>query len=588
MASLINSLLQSSKILTLSLPTSNKFAAGEKKEIKIAPRNAGLFMAGVPSSKIPKEKLKKLRAEAPLPEIWDWVHDYPEDTPNEKAIKQGGHITPVGNQESCGCCYAFSMAQAMSDNFVVTGKTKFGDNYVNPSISVTSVLQQGQKANDGKMQINGVCSGGLAPQLAKFFIDNQSPLYSNHCMDFSWCSENSGCTSGDNLLPSFGCIDAGEKLGYTIKNLGTHVLDPLGKENTPEKLLSLDPYECPGKVPMPDDPNANFVTYRESVKRRIRDFGPILGLFIVPKNFFPSVSVKNPYAITEDMFLEVFDYGKQPNTDISGVVDQKTVDNFVNGAYVGDIRLPDDFGGGHAVSIVGWGTSKNEYVYGEDAKGNKLKARIPYWLVRNSWTDKWANNGYFKMPMYPFNRVVQFDRQVPFPADPTRNQCISIGGHYWFDPDTIMKEDYTKTNYSGPKVKPDDFYSRDAITVSDLEKKKSEPEKKPDNTPPKPDNVVTTPTTPKNYLKYITIFLGILVFVAIAYAAYISYKKRSVSTPSVVKPVVSQTVSKPVSSNPLLKIFKPSVATSSSSNILDNIQISNPNLRFRFLKNPYM
>ena len=38
-----------------------------------------------------------------------------------------------------------------------------------------------------------------------------------------------------------------------------------------------------------------------------------------------------------------------------------------------------DYLGGHAVEIVGWGT-----LNGED-----------YWLVANSWTTTWGDNGYF-------------------------------------------------------------------------------------------------------------------------------------------------------------------------------------------------
>jgi hypothetical protein len=61
----------------------------------------------------------------------------------------------------------------------------------------------------------------------------------------------------------------------------------------------------------------------------------------------------------------------------------------------------------HAISIVGWGVAKN-IQYDNDKVGD-----VPYWHCRNSWGEKWGNEGgYFKIAMYPFNKIAQFDKQV--------------------------------------------------------------------------------------------------------------------------------------------------------------------------------
>lgn len=54
--------------------------------------------------------------------------------------------------------------------------------------------------------------------------------------------------------------------------------------------------------------------------------------------------------------------------------------------------------GGHALTLVGWKTV-NTLKYGE----------MPCWIVRNSWSYTSELKGYFYMPMFPHNEVINFD-----------------------------------------------------------------------------------------------------------------------------------------------------------------------------------
>lgn len=517
MANFIQQILQSSAPVKIQIPTHLRFAAGGKNDITIAPRNAGLFLAQTPVKSIPEDQIRRWRAEpVKLPDTWSWVEDSSFDSPEQKNIKKGGYITPVGNQGVCGCCYGFSLAQAISDIFVISGKTKFNDRYYNPSISVTGVLQQGNGANTSDIpNVNGICNGGLAPILANYFVNKQVPLYTDHCMDFSWCDSN--CSS--ESLPRFGCVDAGDKLGFTVKNFGSYVLDPYGKENKPGTILSIQSYPDPGPISPPDNPeSADLIKYRETLKRHILEKGPVLGLFIVTNNFMTGDS--RPFASTEDIFLEVNDYTNSTAT------------------FNREIRVPQDMEGGHAVSVVGWGLSEKEYEY---ARGKK--ARIPYWLVRNSWTTAWGDKGFFKMPMYPYNRVVQFDRQVPVSIG--SGQAINIGGHYFVEADSILKEKYNTNGFQIPADR-NSFFQKDVFSYDDVKNKPSPPTPTPQPpSPKKPDNGSKHKKPKISIWEWTTLILAIAVLIAVAFAVYMSLdNKKVIVQPTIVSdqiPVISRT-----------------------------------------------
>lgn len=60
--------------------------------------------------------------------------------------------------------------------------------------------------------------------------------------------------------------------------------------------------------------------------------------------------------------------------------------------------------GFHAVVVVGWGVEKN-IPYDTNKIGD-----VPYWYCRNTWGKNWGEDGYFKIAMFPFNRLSQIDR----------------------------------------------------------------------------------------------------------------------------------------------------------------------------------
>jgi cathepsin B len=87
---------------------------------------------------------------------------------------------------------------------------------------------------------------------------------------------------------------------------------------------------------------------------------------------------QNGYSLptVQSMMEDVYQHG---SIQVAFTVYQDFL-TYKSGVYVWDGTSPAL--GGHAVSIVGWGTT---------ADGTE------YWTVRNSWNTDWGNNGYFNI-----------------------------------------------------------------------------------------------------------------------------------------------------------------------------------------------
>ena len=67
--------------------------------------------------------------------------------------------------------------------------------------------------------------------------------------------------------------------------------------------------------------------------------------------------------------------------------------------------------GFHVISVVGWGVDKEvDGIYIGKTPGTKHK--VEYWIVRNSWGEKWGIDGYFHLAMYPHNKHSTLDISI--------------------------------------------------------------------------------------------------------------------------------------------------------------------------------
>lgn len=296
---------------------------------------------------------------------FSWAIPTSSDTPLDLVKKSLIH--KISTQHACGSCWAVSFADTMSDCFVVSGAVGWS-----PNISATYIMSC---IPVGK--VHNMCSGGnpaaIAPLLEKQGVADTS------CIDYSWCSGDDKTCKSVSSARHFDASTLASKLNDNIPK-------PCGCYYSGEKkyLYTLDPNSDVFYI----NDTAPISIFRNTVRTHILDFGPVIGGYVVLNNFFTG-NFTNP-TLNKGVYFDRGDYN-----------------NYNGGKLRFDDQMTRETAGLHAVSIVGWGVAENIH-YDNDLVGD-----VPYWHCRNSWGAKWGNEGgYFKIAMYPFNKVAQFDKQV--------------------------------------------------------------------------------------------------------------------------------------------------------------------------------
>lgn len=249
----------------------------------------------------------------------------------------------------------------MSDCFVVSGAVGWA-----PDISSTFLMASIPEGHN-------MCGGGNPASVIPYLEKNGCA--DSSCIDYSWCSGD------DKLCKS---VSSEKHLGVNLtKELNANIpKNPYGCYYSDVKkwIYKIDPgsdvFFISEKTPIS--------VFRNTVRSHILDYGPVIGGFVVLKNFFADFHSSNG-----GVYFDRCDYRNK----------------------TGGLRFSDSISnekptGMHAVSIVGFGIAKN-IQYDNNKFGD-----VPYWHCRNSWGTRWGDNGFFKMAMYPFNKKSQFDKQV--------------------------------------------------------------------------------------------------------------------------------------------------------------------------------
>lgn len=350
------------------------------------------------------------------------------DQHKKKIIK-----TQPSSQYGCGSCWAISLADTMSDCLVVSGAVNWA-----PNISATYIMVC---VND--KGIHNFCGGGNPASAAKYL--EGVGVADTSCIDYSWCADNSMCSD----VSSVNHFDA-HRLVTTLNNT---IPKPLGCyfPNIDKFMYKLDKgseafyIDNVATQTTPHEMHKSITTFRNTVKSHILDFGPVIGGFVVLKNFL-SGKHTDPY-INEGVYLDRVDYTKYIKKG-------------------GSLSFSDNMlfrnAGLHAISIVGWGIAKN-IQYDTNKWGD-----VPYWHCRNSWGPEWGKQGgFFKCAMYPFNTYSQFDKQVMTPIGGPIGSIVFIRAT---QKPEITKYDQISHIYNEQiqtKLKPISYYQGDVVHIAD-------------------------------------------------------------------------------------------------------------------------
>ena len=407
--------------------------------IIIPPLNTNIIFS-LPSFNVKQFPLHSLRSTQALPETFDWIHTTPSDS-QDILFKKSIFPTP-DNQYLCGSCWAVAGKNVVQGNYVVSGLIK-----QKIDLSATWILSTYPQNK---------CQGGNPAKLFTDMLSGQG-IVADNCIDYSWCAMNENCNGSS--LKHFDSSSSGVNLSALVPPSGCYF-------NSSQYIFQIDNNVSTVRIGENGITSSNITFI---IKSQIYNYGPVLGGFFVFSNFMSGMFNN----VNGGVYLERGVYG-----NISNPTDILTFNN-------SEISYT-QFKGSHAISIIGWGIQKNILT------DTNVYNDVPYWYCMNSWGSNWGDNGCFKMAMYPFNKISQFENQINLVSTTSTKQgggfiAITVSSSPVKNKTRLVPSSYT----SGPFVKTTDFYKSDIILNND---QPTPPTPIPVPTPPAPAPEPTPPT----------------------------------------------------------------------------------------------
>jgi len=414
--------------------------ASKVRPFFLPPLNTNINLSKMKKQKISKKKLARALV---LPENYNLKDHYPIVVCGDRSDPSISQY----QQYACGCCWAYAIATAIGDVYVVANKF-----LTNPNLSWTYLLtcypnefDQGE----GDFPPSALCGGGDVPMALAWVVKNGIP--SAMCVDYAWCLNDPNCTGTatntkdmNKNIPSCGCYNSGNFYKYGIKDVRSVALDDSNDQN-PEQIL----------------------TIHSQIRQHLFVTGTMVGCFIVLENIVgvnPNslktgdfITSKNPegvylecVGVEEELKAEPPESGNELDMCIYKYENEEAIKPDTPGEALGVL-------GAHAVSIVGWGMApvsrslirpdiERLYPSIKTSEKDPSMVMVPYWWVRNSWGTSFAEGGFFKFGAYPFNRISCVDRSIRITTD---GKTISAGGCILFFPDQAIRDSFSENDQKG-------------------------------------------------------------------------------------------------------------------------------------------